>query len=92
MARTEKDKYAVFGNQPSMTPDEIVSTMRERTGFSLEQGREKATILRISFDSEIPQTAANVSFPLKIATQTVQCQRLQTASTRGSRNQRAGKR
>ncbi|MCG6882403.1 MAG: lipopolysaccharide biosynthesis [Silicimonas sp.] len=53
-------KYNVFANEPSMSPDEIVSAMRRLTRFQISSGRDQATILRISFESQDPKAAADV--------------------------------
>lgn len=54
------NKYGVFSGQSGMTPDDVVEQMRELTDISLSAGRDRATILRISFTSEDPNASANV--------------------------------
>ncbi|MEO1536107.1 MAG: hypothetical protein AAFR73_00120 [Pseudomonadota bacterium] len=53
-------KHGVFREAESMSPDSVVSVMRELTSFELTSGRNQATILRISFESGDPNVAADV--------------------------------
>lgn len=53
-------KFGVFAGEEDMSPDDVVTAMRERTEFDVTGGRDRATILRISFDSGDPKVAADV--------------------------------
>lgn len=54
-------KHQVFRDAPEMSPDDVVTVMREATEFSLTSGgRDQATILRISFETGDANTAADV--------------------------------
>lgn len=54
-------KHQVFRDATDMSPDDVVKAMREATTFSLTSGgQERATVLRLSFDSSDPNTAADV--------------------------------
>ena len=54
-------KYRVFRDETGMAPDDIVAGMREATEFTLSHGgRDRPTILRISFNSGNPNIAADV--------------------------------
>lgn len=50
----------VFTATPGMTPDEIVQEMRERTDVRRASGRNRATLMTISFVHENPRTVAAV--------------------------------
>ncbi len=50
----------VFEGDGRMNPDEIVSNMRDRTNISLTVGRNRATLMSISFSDEDPSVAAGV--------------------------------
>ncbi|MEO1024317.1 MAG: Wzz/FepE/Etk N-terminal domain-containing protein [Pseudomonadota bacterium] len=52
-------KNRVFAGQ-DLLPDEVVREMRELTRVSLSSGRNRATIMRISFTSENPNISAGV--------------------------------
>ncbi|MDJ0638641.1 MAG: chain length-determining protein [Paracoccaceae bacterium] len=55
-------KYRVFQGQGGMSPDEVVTTMRQMTRFNLiDGGRDGTTNLRISFESGDPEIAAAVT-------------------------------
>lgn len=53
-------KFRVFAGRTGMTPDVVVEEMRELTKIELTSGRDRATIMRISFESAIPEISANV--------------------------------
>ncbi len=53
-------KHRVFRGEADMSPDDVVSAMRDATDFSLRSGRNAATVLRISFESGNPNVAAEV--------------------------------
>ncbi|MBC7477988.1 MAG: lipopolysaccharide biosynthesis [Pseudorhodobacter sp.] len=53
-------KFNVFPAMATMTPDDIVSAMRDTTTIAKQAGREQATLLTITFDASDAQTAANV--------------------------------
>lgn len=46
--------------EPGMSPDAIVSAMRGATDIDRSSGRNRATLMSISFDAGDPQTVANV--------------------------------
>lgn len=50
----------VLPNQANLNPDEIVAGMRARTTIKNQAGRNRATLMTISFESENPRTAAAV--------------------------------
>lgn len=50
----------VFPNRTDLVPDDIVDLMRERTSFSRSFGRDRATLLTISFEAEQPAVTAAV--------------------------------
>lgn len=54
------NKHSVFPNIREMTPDSIVDQMRRRTSIRSASGRDRATLMTISFEASDPQTAANV--------------------------------
>jgi polysaccharide chain length determinant protein (PEP-CTERM system associated) len=53
-------KYDVFDDVSSMTPDAIVSEMRRDSTIRTTSGRERATLLSISFEATDARTAADV--------------------------------
>ncbi len=53
-------KFRVFRGESGMSPDDVVAEMRARTQFNISSGRNRATILNLSFESGDPQTAADV--------------------------------
>ena len=53
-------KYGVFEGASRMRPDEVVRSMRGLTTIRTASGRNRATIMTISFRSRSPQVAANV--------------------------------
>ena len=54
------NRHSVFPNVRDMTPDSIVEQMRRRTSIRSTSGRDRATLMTISFEASDPQTAANV--------------------------------
>lgn len=50
----------VFPNQSQMNPDDIVREMRAKTGISRSAGRNRATLMTLSFSHTSPRTAAAV--------------------------------
>lgn len=53
-------KVGVFGNQVDMNPDQIVQAMRANTTVESSTGRDEATIMTLTFDSQSPSVAATV--------------------------------
>lgn len=53
-------KFNVFPAMATMTPDDIVSAMRDSSTIAKQAGRDQATLLTITFDASDAQTAANV--------------------------------
>jgi uncharacterized protein involved in exopolysaccharide biosynthesis len=54
-------KHRVFRGETGMSPDDVVRAMREATTFGLTPGgQDFATVLRLSFESEDPNIAADV--------------------------------
>lgn len=53
-------EYQVFGNNNGLTPDEVVQKMREQTRIFRSGGRDKATLMSISFEALGGRLAANV--------------------------------
>lgn len=54
------NKHKIFPNAADMTPDEIVREMRSRTNVTRASGRNKATLMTISFEGKDPQKVAEV--------------------------------
>jgi uncharacterized protein involved in exopolysaccharide biosynthesis len=54
------DRYDVFPDRDSMSADDIVQGMRDRTTFESSSGRDEATLLSVSFDAGEAQTAFDV--------------------------------
>ena len=54
------NEFQVFEGGPRMNPDEVVSEMRARTGISRSVGRNRATLMTISFEGDDPRIAAGV--------------------------------
>ncbi len=52
-------KFRVFRGE-DMSPDDIVTAMRQQTNFRIQSGRNSNTILRITFQSARPKVAADV--------------------------------
>ncbi len=50
----------VFPNQGAMNPDDVVAEMRARTSIGSTAGRNRATVMSISFRGETPRMVANV--------------------------------
>lgn len=53
-------KLKVFRDMPKMSPDEIVTAMRQNTRIGKSAGRGQATIMTIGFDGETGPIAAGV--------------------------------
>ena len=53
-------KFQVFDGQTGLTPDDIVEGMRKQTRVDLSSGRDRATIMTISFTALSPKVAADV--------------------------------
>jgi polysaccharide chain length determinant protein (PEP-CTERM system associated) len=54
------NKYEVFPNIREMSPDAIVAQMRQKTTIRRTSGRDRATLMTISFTASDARTAANV--------------------------------
>jgi polysaccharide chain length determinant protein (PEP-CTERM system associated) len=54
------NKFAVFPDAQSMTPDAIVEQMRGKTSIRTTSGRNSATLMTISFETGDPRVAAGV--------------------------------
>ena len=54
------NEFSVFGGTARMTPDEVVTNMRDLTSIDTSSGRERATFMTISFRATDPNLAANV--------------------------------
>ena len=54
-------QYNVFEDVDRMTPDEIVEDMQALTSIRTQTGRDRATLLTISFDARNAGTAASVA-------------------------------
>lgn len=54
------NEHRVFPDAGDMTPDEIVSQMRQKTRIRRISGRDRATLMTISFEGSSPRTVANV--------------------------------
>ena len=50
----------VFPNIANMSPDRVVEEMRRSTTIRSTSGRDRATLMTISFEAQDPRTAANV--------------------------------
>lgn len=55
------DKLDIYPADSELTPDQIVEDMRARTEFHVEQKKDEAPILRISFAAESGDLAARVA-------------------------------
>ena len=53
-------KYSALDGLHDMSPDKIVTQMRQRTVIRRMTGRNQATFMVVSFRAEVPQTAAAV--------------------------------
>ncbi len=53
-------RYNVFQEAASMSPDEIVAQMQEQTRIQRSSGRNRATLMNITFEGGDPRTIANV--------------------------------
>ena len=54
------NRFNVFEDIRRMEPDLVVERMREATGLRRAAGRNKATLMTVSFDARTPEIAANV--------------------------------
>lgn len=54
------NEFSVFGGAARMTPDQVVTTMRDLTSIDRSSGRDRATFMTISFRATDPNLAANV--------------------------------
>ena len=54
------NKYKVFADEGPMTPDEVVSEMRNQTRIELRSGRTQATSMSISFNASRSGVSADV--------------------------------
>ena len=54
------NKFRVFDNMRSMTPDKVVQQMRAQTSIRRSSGRGEATLMTLSFEAARPEVAANV--------------------------------
>jgi polysaccharide chain length determinant protein (PEP-CTERM system associated) len=59
MLEIARDLKAVPGME-DMSPDEIIAAMRSRTSIRSQSGRDRATLMTMSFESQNPRTAAAV--------------------------------
>ena len=50
----------VFAGETGLSPDDVVYRMRNQTSIGLSSGRDRATLMTISFDALSPRVAANV--------------------------------
>lgn len=53
-------KFRVFPDLATLSPDRIVADMRAATAIRRQAGRDRATLMTISFEADGAQTAANV--------------------------------
>ena len=51
----------VFPNQSRMSPDEVVREMRSRTRLQVRSGRDRATLMYVSFEGPDPEQVASVA-------------------------------
>jgi uncharacterized protein involved in exopolysaccharide biosynthesis len=54
------NKFLVFRDEGNLTPDEIVTLMRERTRIQSSAGRDRASLMSISFTSSSAKISADV--------------------------------
>jgi len=54
------NRFNVFPDLRQMEPDEVVDAMRNATSLKRSGGRDRATLLTVSFSSETPEIAAAV--------------------------------
>lgn len=55
------NKRRVFDHQDTMSPDEIVQAMHDKTDIRRASGRERATMMTLTFRATKPRTAAQVT-------------------------------
>lgn len=53
-------KNRVFSDQPGISPDEIVATMRAQTNISRSGGRQRANLMNVRFEGQNPNKVAAV--------------------------------
>lgn len=54
------ERLGVFADSPNMTPNEIATAMRMRTGVETESGRDMATLVRVYFSAPTAEMATGV--------------------------------
>ncbi|WP_424974802.1 GumC family protein [Dinoroseobacter sp. S124A] len=54
------DRFDVFPNASEMSPDEIVRSMRAKSVIRLTTGRNRATLMSLSFTDDVAQTTSDV--------------------------------
>ncbi|WP_424971862.1 GumC family protein [Dinoroseobacter sp. S76] len=54
------DRFDVFPNASQMSPDEIVRNMRDKSVIRLTTGRNRATLMSLSFVDDVAQTTSDV--------------------------------
>lgn len=54
------ERFNAVPNQSQMSPDDIVNAMRARTGMRTSGGRDRATIMQITFEARSASVAAGV--------------------------------
>ena len=54
------NEFGIFEGGPRMNPDQVVDEMRQRISIRSTTGRDRATLMRISFSGEDPDVAAGV--------------------------------
>ncbi|ABV95121.1 polysaccharide chain length determinant protein [Dinoroseobacter shibae DFL 12 = DSM 16493] len=54
------NRFEVFPDIRSMSPDEVVRSMRSNTRINLTSGRDRATLMTISFTDDRPVTTSDV--------------------------------
>ncbi|MXQ06422.1 lipopolysaccharide biosynthesis [Alphaproteobacteria bacterium GH1-50] len=54
------NEFRIFENGPRLNPDEVVQQMREKINIRTSAGRDRATLMNISFTHDEPQSAASV--------------------------------
>lgn len=54
------NKFRVFDGEPRMSPDVVVERMEELTSIRTSSGRNRATLMTITFNAASPAVAANV--------------------------------
>ncbi|MGI9390952.1 MAG: GumC family protein [Boseongicola sp.] len=54
------NEFSVFSGTARLTPDQVVANMRDLTSIDTSSGRDRATLMTISFRATEPSLAANV--------------------------------